>query len=218
MSPETPVVILDRNELAWDSVVGNVTYLVYRDGQMVAETSNTGYRLEENQSGGEYQVLAKTSDGIESFLSEPVTGSEENRLIMETEDYNLPSKDRIPGFRGNGYVEFSKKNNARLKFSVSRPEAGEWFLSFRYANGSGPVNTDNKCGIRTLFVNNQYASSLVFPQRGVNEWSNWGVTNTIKVNLKKGRNQLEIRFEPLNENMNGEINRFLLDQIVLERL
>jgi hypothetical protein len=218
VSPETPVVTLEGNELSWEPVGSEITYLVYRDGEMVAEVSNASYKLEENQFGGEFQVLARTRDGIESFLSEPLTVSEETLLILEAEDYILPAKNKTPGFRGNGYVEFSKDNNARLKFSVTVPESGEWFFSFRYANGSGPVNTDNKCGIRTLFVNDQYASSLIFPQRGTNEWSNWGITNTIKVNLKKGDNQLEIGFEPFNENMNGEINRFLLDQMVLERL
>ncbi len=218
VSPETPVLTLNGDQLSWEPVASGVTYLVYRDGEMVAKTGNASYELEENQSHGEYQVLAITDAGIESFLSEPVTRYEENLLIMEAEDFNLPAKNKTQGFQGNGYVEFSKENNARLKFSVTVPEAGEWFLSFRYANGSGPVNTDNKCGIRTLFVNNQYASSVVFPQRGANEWSNWGITNTIKVNLKKGLNQLEIGFEPFNENMNDEINQFLLDQIMLERL
>jgi len=218
VSPETPVVTHNGNELSWKPVASDITYLVYRNGERVGETGNASYKREGSELLGEYQVLAKTDEGIESFLSEPVTGSEEGRLILEAEDFNLPAKDSVLGYLGKGYAEFSKENNAGLKFSVKVPESGEWYLSFRYANGNGPVNTDNKCGIRSLFVNNQYASSLVFPQRGTQEWSNWGFTNTIKVNLNKGGNQLEIDFEPFNENMNGEENRFLLDRIVLERL
>ncbi|WP_025007186.1 carbohydrate-binding protein [Marinilabilia salmonicolor] len=111
-------------------------------------------------------------------------------------------------------MKFSKEQNDPLKFSASTPESGKWFLSFRYANGSGPVNTDNKCGIRTLFVNGEFASSLVFPQRGSDEWANWGTTNTIEVELREGKNQLEIGYESFNENMNGAVNRFLIDQII----
>lgn len=123
-------------------------------------------------------------------------------------------QSKFPGFEGDGYVEFLMEQKDRLKFSVSTPESGKWFLSFRYANGSGPVNTDNKCGIRTLFVNGEFASSLVFPQRGNDEWANWGTTNTIEVELREGKNQLEIGFESFNENMNGDVNRFLIDQII----
>ncbi len=218
VSPETPVVSLVGDELTWKPVGRDVIYLIFRNGEIMTKTDSTSFILPDKNRGGEYQVLAQTIDGIESFLSEPVTDSTEKRLLVEVENYNLPGKTSIPGFQGNGYVEFSKENNASLKFSVTTQEAGEWVLAFRYANGSGPVNTDNKCGIRTLFINGQYASSLIFPQRGADEWSNWGITNTVKVNLSKGLNQFEIGFEPFNENMNGEINSFLLDQIILDRL
>lgn len=215
VSPETPVVTFEENTLQWNPVAGDVSYLVYRNGQLVGETEETHYSLKDENAGGEYQVMSETPGGIESFLSEPLMVPGEEKLVFEAENFNMPVESNTPGFEGSGYIEFKKDNKARLSFSASIPETGQWFLAFRYANGSGPVNTDNKCGIRSLFVNGDYASPLVFPQRGEDEWSNWGVTNTVEVRLKEGTNHFEIGFEPFNENMNGEINRFLMDQIVL---
>lgn len=79
------------------------------------------------------------------------------------------------------------------------------------------MNTDNKCGIRSLYANNVFLCSLVFPQRGKDEWSNWGLTNPETIDLAKGENKFTIRFDPSNKNMNGETNRFFLDQITLVR-
>ena len=36
----------------------------------------------------------------------------------------------------------------------------------RYANGNGPVNTENKAAIRTLCVDGDRKGVLVMPQRG----------------------------------------------------
>ncbi len=71
-------------------------------------------------------------------------------------------------------------------------KAGWYFIDSRYANGNGPANTENKCAIRTLMVNDANAGVWVFPQRGKEEWSNWGYTNLIKVYLRAGKHQLSI--------------------------
>jgi hypothetical protein len=112
-------------------------------------------------------------------------------------------------------VIFSKENGVELHFSIPATKAGTYRIQFRYANGSGPMNTDNKCGIRSLYVNNAFICSLVFPQRGKDEWSNWGYTNAEELSLQKGENSFTIRFDAFNENMNGETNSFFLDQIML---
>ena len=91
--------------------------------------------------------------------------------------------------------------------------AGEYFVDFRYANGSGPVNTDNKCAIRTLSNITEVLGVIVLPQRGSDEWSNWGYTNALRATLSKGKNELILSFDSFNENMNGEINSAMLDQV-----
>jgi len=84
-------------------------------------------------------------------------------------------------------------------------------MYFRYANGSGPWNTDNKCAIRSLSVNGEYQGVIVMPQRGKDEWSDWGFTNARKVLLHQGKNRVKIHFEDWNNNMNVEVNRAMLD-------
>jgi hypothetical protein len=133
------------------------------------------------------------------------------------EDFNLSGENEVEGFSGKGYVHFTlkSKNELIIKFKAKK---GKYALRTRYANGTGPVNTDNNCGIRSLYVNGTFAGSLVFPQRGKDEWASWGLTNTEWVTLKEGQNTLTIRYEDFNRNMDGEINEFLLDYILLQRI
>ena len=84
-------------------------------------------------------------------------------------------------------------------------------MDLRYSNGSGPWNTDNKCAGRSLWVNGNYEGVLVFPQRGKNEWSDWGFSNSRQVHLNKGKNRVKISFEDWNHNMNVDVNKAMLD-------
>ena len=67
-----------------------------------------------------------------------------------------------------------------------------------YSNGSGRWNTNNKCAIRSLSVNDNYEGVLVFPQRGKDEWSEWGFSNCLQVSLKSGIYRLKIHFDDWN--------------------
>ena len=51
----------------------------------------------------------------------------------------------------------------------------------------------------------------MFPQRGKNEWSNWGYSNSVKVHLTKGKHIISLNFEDFDDNMNGEINQAMID-------
>jgi hypothetical protein len=95
---------------------------------------------------------------------------------------------------------------------------GLYLIDFRYSNGSGPWNTDNKCAIRSLYNESSYVGSYVFPQRGTDEWSDWGWSNSYKVALKKGTNQLRLVLEEWNTNMNIDVNRAMIDYMRLIKL
>lgn len=64
-------------------------------------------------------------------------------------------------------------------------------------------------------MNDEYQGVLVFPQRGQDEWSDWGFSNSISVELKAGSNDINIHFKEWNNNMNVEVNRAMLDYIRL---
>ena len=60
--------------------------------------------------------------------------------------------------------------------------------------------------------------TIIFPQRGTKEWSNWGFSNKVQTSLKKGNYQIELKLEDYNDNMNQEINQAMLDYIRLIKL
>jgi hypothetical protein len=122
------------------------------------------------------------------------------------------------GFTGRGFVETSKKNNSNILFNVDIKEDGIYAIDFRYANGNGPTNTENKCAIRSLLINKELIGTIILPQRGTKEWSNWGFSNSISTILKKGHYQFELKLEDYNDNMNQEINQAMLDYLRLIKL
>ena len=216
-APETPVLAPVGEGLSWKPVKGAEEYMVFRNGEMISTTAGTTYMSGNPDETGEFQVMAADSNRVNSFLSNPVTVTDGNITIeAEAEDFNIHGENRYQGFTGKGYVRFALPENPVLKIRA-RVAAGRYALQMRYANGTGPVNTDNNCGIRSLYVNGVYKAALVFPQRGKDEWSDWGFTFPEWIDLADGENILTIKYEDFNRNMDGEINEFLLDRIVLRR-
>ena len=160
----------------------------------------------------EYQVIAVDKKGVGSFASEPLVVADKI-IIKDIEKASSKSSLPYKGFSGEGFVEISKTTNTQLVIPVTIPADGVYAIDFKYANGNGPTNTENKCAIRTLKQGDKSLGTIVLPQRGKDEWSNWGWTNSIKVAFTKGSYNLTLGLESYNENMNLEINQAMLDQI-----
>ncbi|MFN4285070.1 MAG: hypothetical protein ACK4E8_03810 [Lacibacter sp.] len=217
-SPATPRAQMIGNLLQWESVAGARQYRVLQNGKEIATTAGNSFSMPQNETA-EFQVMAIAANGVASFASEPVLFVPEgNSIRIEMEEQAPPSRLQAGQFSGAGFVETDKGRNASIRIAIQVPEAGAYRVDFRYANGSGPWNTDNKCAIRTLYCNKKFAGTVVFPQRGKNEWSNWGFSNGNTIPLKQGRNELELVLEPWNENMDGTVNRALLDYVRLIKL
>jgi len=166
-----------------------------------------------------YQVMAVDAGGISSHASEPITHPDCNRVLRyETESFTSAASRPYKGYSGNGFIEVSSTTNREIVMQLDIPVAGKYALCFRYANGNGPVNTENKCAIRSLFVEKKRAGVLVFPQRGTDEWSNWGYSNSLPVMLQKGKQIITLRLEDANDNMNESINEAMLDYLQLMRM
>ena len=217
-SPETPKVTLKDQALVWPAVKGAVKYKIIRNAEPVEDIKATSYTPQANLYA-EYMVIAVDENGVESFASEPIViASPKTTLMLELESATTQAKQPYREFSGKGFVEVSKQTNRKLDFKVTVPEDGVYAIDFRYANGNGPINTDNKAAIRTLKKGGGFVGTFVFPQRGVDEWSNWGFSNALQVPLSEGTHTFTLSFEPNNENMNMDVNQAMLDYVRLVKI
>jgi hypothetical protein len=206
---ETPHVSIVDNKLKWDPVEGAKSYMVIKNGNKLNQTKVT-YCEVANGDYAEYQVAAIDKEGFQSFLSEPVSISKKPALLVEV---NGGKKELTKSF-----IDEINTKKATFEFECDITADGNYLIDFHYANGNGPINTDNKCAIRSLFVDENLVGPIVLPQRGVDNWSDWGYSNSIKVRLEKGKHKFSLRFLSTDENMNVEINSAIVDYLRLQPL
>ncbi len=216
----SPATVLSRPGrgpvLEWDPVDKASEYKVYRNGKLDTILTDTQYRLKSNEFSS-LMVSAVDSLGREGFASEPIfTGGQS--LAFEIEDVADASDLPYVNYSGSGFVELSLQRNRDLVLPVSVPEEASFLVDFRYSNGSGRWNTDNKCAIRSLSLNGEYQGALIMPQRGQDEWSDWGFTNSFRLTLRPGRNTIRIHLADWNNNMNVKVNTAMLDAMRLIRI
>jgi glycogen debranching enzyme len=199
-----------NNFVTWTAIKDATQYHIYKNGTRLTTTTQTQFEI--TDSCAEFAVSAADESGYESFISEPMLVAGEARII-EAETFAPGAKLPYSNFSGKGFIETTSSATKNIVFKVNVKEAGNYLLDVRYSNGSGPWNTDNKCAIRSLSVNGTYEGVLVFPQRGKDEWSDWGFSNSRKVQLKAGENTVVLSFEDWNNNMNVDVNRAMLDYL-----
>lgn len=216
-SVETPVCKYENNTLIWDEIVGADYYKVMKNGKSYVQTYNRSIRILPREFS-EFQVIAVDRSGVESFASEPIVIFNGRVYELELENFTVKSDKNYKNYSGDGFVEISVTENTSLSIPIRTDESGVYSVRFRYANGNGPINTENKCAIRSLFLDEKFSGTIVMPHRGTNEWSNWGYSNEIKVPLKKGENLLQINYESNNQNMNIDINQAMLDKVEIRKL
>ena len=220
-APLTPIVRLEGNTLCWHPIEYINHYEVWRDGHKIAEVRTTTFDTSE---AGEYQVVGVADNGTPSFASEPLSNRQKTVYEMPgestvTASTEIPAEYRpangISGYSGKGFIEVDK-NSAPVSIKIHIPQSGDYCISLRYSNGNGPVNTENRCAIRTLKVDGIPAGIVVMPQRGRANWDDWGYTNSLLLPaLEAGEHTVTIEFAPDNENMNIETNHALIDNLRL---
>ena len=215
-SAEKPRVTFEEDTLKWEAIEAAVVYEIFKDGKPFLLTKSTEIDLDDEK--GEFKVRALDSNGWHSFFSEPVDVKLWLALMDISENVTTFKGSKLLNYNGDGVMVLSVDKNGTVEIPVEVEKSGRYAVQFRYANGSGPWNTDNKIAIRTLLVNKVKAGIVVMAQRGEGEWSNWGVTNPILVDLSSGVNELMITFEPNNINMNVDVNTALLDQLIIKKL
>ena len=209
-----------NNYLEWNPIEYISKYQVLKNGLLVAETRETSWPATEP---GEWQVIGIDARGVPSFASEPRSNrpatiyqfKNEGTGMKSPELCNAPA-DGVKGYTGQGFVEIDRTTDPET-INIKIPQSGMYTFALRYANGNGPVNTENKAAIRTLMLNGSKRGTFVMPQRGVGNWDDWGMSNRIQVPLTAGTYTVGITYRPENENMNINTNHALLDQLVVEK-
>ena len=215
-TPPTPQVQLDDGTLSWSPLDDASAYRIVRNGTVVDTTLRTRYAVSADTALAEYQVQAVDARGLRSFRSEPVRVVADAGVQTVQPGGALESADE--GYTGDGYLPLTKASNTTVQVEVSVPDSGRYALDLRYANGSGPINTDNKAAIRTVRVDGERLGAAVFPQRGTNAWNDWGYSNVLRTSLSEGTHTVTLTFTASDENMNGEVNTAHLDHLRLTRL
>lgn len=210
-TPAAPVAVYKNNILSWPVVNGAVRYKLFRNGKLLREMTGTRISVRE-EDFCEYQMIAIGKDGLESFASEPVMiVSPSHVATYEAENYANAAAYPYKGYTARGFIETDVSVNTSIEVPITIKEDGNYLIDIRYSNGNGPSNTDNKCAVRTVLVDDTMAGTLVFPQRGKEEWSNWGFTNRVSARLSKGPHVLKLQYLPANENMNELTNQAMID-------
>ena len=196
--PLTPNARIEGSLLKWDAVENIDSYIIIKDGKDWKTLSATTL-THPLDSDGEYAVVAKGTNGWRSYMSEPLS------YYQEVKTYTVNRK-------------ISRRENIIITIPIEVATSGLHAIDWRYANGNGPINTENKCATRVLTVDSQVAGVSVFPHRGSDEWNNWGWSNATIVNLNKGKHIVTLEFCDTVENMNIHVNEALLDQMRVTKL
>jgi hypothetical protein len=197
--------------LTWQSIKNVKEYRIYKNGKLLKITTETQLQTPDELYAS-YMVTAVDTKDYEGFASEPMAFAKDVKTI-EAENFATASKLPYTNFSGKGFVELTLTKNKEIVMKFEVKKDGMYLIDFKFSNGSGPWNTENKCAIRSLTVNDMYQGVIVMPQRGSDEWSDWGFSNVRKVQLKSGINTIKIHFEDWNNNMNVDVNTAMLDYL-----
>lgn len=245
--PLTPVVRMEGDQLTWEAVEGADSYVVLRDGKdyrTVVAGQPCTLALHED---GEYAVMGVSTEGYRGYMSEPV-GRYSKVQTYQVEQFALPfnplrqqvkesagaggglagkteARAEVPTLQGvdvsgaHGHmVMITRNENTLISIPVEVETDGRYALDWRYANGNGPINTDNKCATRLLGIDGATMGVSVFAHRGSDQWNDWGWSNVTVVDLKAGRHMVTLEFADTVENMNIHVNQALIDELRITRL
>lgn len=243
--PLTPQTSIQGGQLVWNAEEGVNDYVVLCNGKDVAKVSGQGSLSYALPAAGEYAVLGVSSEGYRGYMSEPITYNAAVQTY-EVEQFALPFNPKrkavkesvgggsgaagkaqeraaVPTLEGvdisgaNGSCAMITRNeNILITIPVEVAADGTYAIDWRYANGNGPINTDNKCATRILSVDGKQIGVSVFAHREV--WTNWGWTNACTAKLSAGKHIITLEFNDHVENMNITVNQALIDQLRVTKI
>lgn len=187
------VAFISKKMISWEAIEGADHYKVLCNGIVLDENvTNTAFAA---VKPGEYAVIAVKPDGVESFMSEPVSNYKKV--------FTFPADS----------TEIAMAPGVQYTITVKLPRRGKYAIDWLYSNGNGEIETQNKCAVRTMTVDGKVCDAIVLPQRGLDDWESQGWSNTAQIKLRRGRHTIELTYPEENINMNIDEDRAILHAV-----
>lgn len=167
-------------------------YDIYVNGEMLREINGSEGKLTQSNS---LQVTSIVPVGIQDatgFSPAPHVEIPSNGLV------NIPASSITPRrpprhfikdpATASNYIELAARHNTRITCYANIAEAGDYFITIGYSNGS------ERCGIRSLDINDRPAGSLLFPARRPGDWVSVYPSTTSVVTLTEGVNKISLTY------------------------
>ena len=191
--PATPVCSIHDDTLTWVSSTHQIFAAL---NSTIFDTISQSPWIVPDSLSGYLSFMAMDSNGQISFPTPP---------FMRGPSVVV----KLTNGKQNGSVDLDQ-HSPRYTINFKMTRGGDYAIRFLYANGEGPIETDNKCGVALMSVNTDEPQFLwSFPQLG--SWDSWGYTEWQPVTLISGVNELtfDMKKWPIR-NMNGVVNHFRL--------
>lgn len=177
---------------------------VFVDGVFIEKTDRIQYEISD-EAATTIVTFATVEESLTGYASRPHLYASDS-LSIKFSDFAHPYARSLKDKRlAQSYVESTRYRNRNIRFSVTAPNGGDYYVRFKYLNGEGIVNPDRKYSVRTLSVNSTAPKIVVFPQLSPDHWRHdrdWqtstGVTPPILIRLNKGENSVSLNYFGLN--------------------
>ena len=103
-----------------------------------------------------------------------------------------------------------------IVFTVKIKKEGDYAVDFRYKNGHGPVNTGERCAVKTLSVDEKLFDRITFPQTGA--WASWAYTAPQVVHLTKGMHKILLSNDEYTKSQHGVYPYISLDLMRISKI
>lgn len=191
-SPVEPVLVLNGSTLSWKEEE-NMKYYLHSNFSEEDKLVTSPYDLI-GAPDGFYSVYAVDEKGFASDMSNAVVYSTWQSVCeAEQSSHSGTVCNLHKGFSGSGFVIDLFARPANVKFQVQVPEAGDYAIALRGANGHGPHGT--WCAIRSVAVDGNDAGTFILEATG--DWKQWLDSNYIVLRgLNAGEHTVSLSIDP----------------------
>lgn len=169
----------------------SLRYGVFVDGVLVEELHGDRYHI--SDSGVTVTGIVPSEDRVwAGYTPRPHVSAPEGTLITINASSVTPRRPPLHLIKdrntATNYIELAARHNTRITCYANVAEAGEYFITVGYSNGS------TRCAMRALGVNDRDVATLIFPSRRPNDWVRVYPSTTVAVSLKEGVNKLSLTY------------------------